>query len=102
MGNDPKSAGCPRVATRPLAPSDIVQAVKHLPSAPQVLPRIKRLLTDCNSSIEEIVELIRLDPGMAAHTERDERRIWSGSENFSSAGKGLVGSNSFTAHSIAF
>jgi HD-like signal output (HDOD) protein len=70
MGNDAKSAGCPRVATRPLAPSDIVQAVKHLPSAPQVLPRIKRLLTDCNSSIEEIVELIRLDPGMAAQVVR--------------------------------
>jgi HD-like signal output (HDOD) protein len=45
---------------------DIVRLVKHLPSAPRVLPRLKRLLSDGNSSIQEIVELVRLDPGIAA------------------------------------
>jgi HD-like signal output (HDOD) protein len=47
-------------------PDDIVRDLKHLPSAPKVLPRLKRLLSDANSSMTEIVALIRLDPGIAA------------------------------------
>jgi len=37
-----------------------------LPSAPKILPHLKRLLTDSNSSIQDIVTLIRFDPGIAA------------------------------------
>lgn len=47
-------------------PDEIVRDLKHLPSAPRVLPRLKRLLSDGNSSMREIVSLIRLDPGIAA------------------------------------
>ena len=47
-------------------PEDIVREVRHLPSAPKVLPRLKQLLTDGNSAMHEIVALIRLDPGIAA------------------------------------
>lgn len=47
-------------------PDDIVRDLKHLPSAPKVLPRLKKLLSDANSSMTEIVSLIRLDPGIAA------------------------------------
>src|ERR1044071_2951922 len=49
-----------------LTPDDIVREVKNLPSAPRVLPRLKQLLRDGNSSTAEIVGLIRLDPGIAA------------------------------------
>lgn len=49
-----------------LTPADIVREVKHLPSAPKVLPRLKALLGDPNSAMSEIVALIRLDPGIAA------------------------------------
>lgn len=49
-----------------LTPEDIVREVKHLPSAPKVLPRLKQLLTDGNSAMHEIVALVRLDPGIAA------------------------------------
>ncbi len=49
-----------------LTPDDIVRELNHLPSAPKVLPRLKQLLSDCNSSMHEIVELIRLDLGIAA------------------------------------
>ena len=45
---------------------DIIREVKHLPSAPKVLPRLKKLLSDTNSGMSEIVALIRLDPGIAA------------------------------------
>jgi len=47
-------------------PDDIVRELKHLPSAPKVLPRLKQLLGDANSSMAEIVALIRLDPAIAA------------------------------------
>lgn len=49
-----------------LSPDDIAREVKHLPSAPKVLPRLKALLGDPNSAMSEIVALIRLDPGIAA------------------------------------
>lgn len=47
-------------------PEDIVRRLTHLPSAPRVLPKLKRLLSDENSSFHEVVELVRLDPGIAA------------------------------------
>ncbi len=47
-------------------PEDIVRQMTHLPSAPRVLPKLKRLLSDSNSSLHEVVELVRLDPGIAA------------------------------------
>ena len=57
-----------RVTSQPgaLTPDDIVRDLRHLPSAPKVLPRLKQLLGDSNSSMNEIVMLIRLDPGIAA------------------------------------
>lgn len=50
----------------PLTPDDVVRAVKHLPSAPKVLPRLKQLLRDGNSAVHEIVALIRFDSGIVA------------------------------------
>lgn len=55
---------CPPVGS--LTPDDLVRDLKYLPSAPKILPRLKRLLCDSNSSMHEIVALIRLDPGIAA------------------------------------
>lgn len=49
-----------------LTPDDIVRAVKNLPSSPRVLPRLKFLLGDGNSSMHDIVALVRLDPAIAA------------------------------------
>ena len=49
-----------------ITPEELVSEVNHLPSAPKVLPRLKRLLRDGNSSPEDIVRLVRLDPGIAA------------------------------------
>jgi HD-like signal output (HDOD) protein len=49
-----------------MTPDEIVRAVKRLPSAPKVLPRLKELLSDGNSAMHEIVSLVRLDPGIAA------------------------------------
>ncbi len=45
---------------------EIVRRLEYLPSAPRVLPRLKQLLSDGNSSTHEVVELIRLDPGISA------------------------------------
>lgn len=48
-----------------LSPDHIVRKVTHLPSSPRVLPRLKRLLVNGNSELQEIVDLIRLDQGLA-------------------------------------
>lgn len=53
-------------AASPLTPDEVVRQLKHLPSAPRVLPRLKQLLSDGNSSSHEVVSLVRLDPGIAA------------------------------------
>jgi HD-like signal output (HDOD) protein len=50
----------------PLTPEQVVRELRHLPSAPKVLPKLKRLLSDGNSSMTEIVQLIHLDPGISA------------------------------------
>lgn len=50
----------------PLTPDEVVRQLQHLPSAPKVLPRLKQLLVDANSSIRDVVDMIRLDPGIAA------------------------------------
>jgi HD-like signal output (HDOD) protein len=47
-------------------PQDLVRELRHLPSAPKVLPRLKELLADGNSSMHEVVALVRLDPAIAA------------------------------------
>ncbi len=47
------------------SPEDIVRALRHLPAAPKVLPRLKQLLGDRQGEMAEIVALIRLDPGIA-------------------------------------
>jgi HD-like signal output (HDOD) protein len=49
-----------------LQPDEIVRQLRHLPAAARVLPRLKKLLSDGNSSMPEVVEMIRLDPGIAA------------------------------------
>lgn len=59
-------AESPQTQSNGLTADEIVRDLKHLPSAPKVLPRLKRLLADTNSSMAEIVSLIRLDPGIAA------------------------------------
>ena len=47
------------------SPEDIVRALRHLPAAPKVLPRLKQLLGERQGEMAEIVALIRLDPGIA-------------------------------------
>jgi HD-like signal output (HDOD) protein len=53
-------------ATCTLTPEELAREVTHLPSAPKVLPRLKQLLSDGNSSMDKIVALVRLDLGISA------------------------------------
>jgi len=61
------------VQISPTAPSpsaltldEMVRELERLPAAPRVLPRLKQLLSDGNTSMTEVVEMVRLDPGIAA------------------------------------
>ncbi len=58
------SVGFP-ASRQQVTPEVIVRAVRHLPSAPKVLPQLKHLLQDGNSDLDQIVGLVRLDPGLA-------------------------------------
>jgi len=44
---------------------EIVQVLRQLPSAPKVLPRLLEILRDDNASTDDVVDLIRVDSGMA-------------------------------------
>ncbi|MBE7537705.1 MAG: HDOD domain-containing protein [Opitutaceae bacterium] len=44
----------------------IVQETSEIPSAPRVLPRLKDILGDGNSSLSDVVALIRIEPSIAA------------------------------------
>jgi HD-like signal output (HDOD) protein len=67
--NDMKAAR-PPTDDGTLSPEQIVRDVKHLPSSPKVLPKLKRLLLDGDSSMHEIVQLIRFDAAIAARVLR--------------------------------
>jgi HD-like signal output (HDOD) protein len=45
---------------------EIGQVLRQLPSAPKVLPRLLEILRDDNASMDDVVELIRVDSGMAS------------------------------------
>jgi HD-like signal output (HDOD) protein len=45
---------------------EVVRELEQLPSAPKVLPRLKQMLCDGNSAMDEVVSMVRLDPGIAA------------------------------------
>lgn len=49
-----------------LTPEIVSRDLQNLPSSPRVLPRLITLLGDGNSSLSEIVSLIKLDQGIAA------------------------------------
>lgn len=46
--------------------NEIVKSIEKLPATPQVLPRLLTVLRDPEASADEIVEIIRLDPTLAA------------------------------------
>ena len=60
-----------QISATSLSPSaltldEVVRELEHLPAAPRVLPRLKQLLSDGNTAMSEVVEMVRLDPGIAA------------------------------------
>lgn len=46
--------------------NDIITQVKKLPTTPQVLPRLLTVLRDAESSADDVVNLIKLDPPLMA------------------------------------
>lgn len=54
----------------PVTAEDLVRQLKQLPSAPKMLPQLKRLLCDFNTDIREIVDLVRLDASITASVLR--------------------------------
>jgi len=57
----------PSSSPPPLTAEDVVRDLREIPGSPKVLPKLSRLLGDGNSSIDEVIALIRIEPGIAAH-----------------------------------
>lgn len=49
---------------------EVVRELQNIPSTPHVLPRLKKLLGNTNSSMHEIIQLVRIDPGITARVLR--------------------------------
>ena len=56
----------------------IVSALRQLSPAPMILPRLQRLLTNPNSGLFEIVELVRLDTALTARVIQVSNSAWFG------------------------
>ena len=64
-------------AARP-TPARVVSALRQLSPAPMILPRLQRLLTNPNSGLFEIVELVRLDTALTARVIQVSNSPWFG------------------------
>lgn len=53
------------LSVRP-SPEEVAAVISHLPSAPNVLPRLCRLLHEEDVSLQELSGFLRLDPGLTA------------------------------------
>ena len=49
---------------------EIISNIKNLPPTPQILPKLKELLKDGNSSVNDILTLIKVDQALAAQIVR--------------------------------
>lgn len=58
-----------------LTAPELVCGLADIPSSPKVLPRLQHLVDDPNSSIQDIVALIRVDPGLVARVLRLANRF---------------------------
>jgi HD-like signal output (HDOD) protein len=56
----------------------VIGSLRQLSPAPMVLPRLQRLLTNPNSSLFDIVELVRLDTGLTARIIQISNSAWFG------------------------
>lgn len=50
----------------PPSPDHLARTARTIPSGPRILPRLQRLLRDGNVGLQEILEPIRIDQGIAA------------------------------------
>lgn len=61
-----------------LTPARVLGTLRQLSPAPMILPRLQRLLTNPNSGLFEIVELVRLDAALTARVIQVSNSAWFG------------------------
>src|ERR1044071_2825051 len=57
------------IASSP-GPDALLRAVRSLPSAPQILARVGRMIADPNSDLANITDLLKRDPALTASVVR--------------------------------
>jgi HD-like signal output (HDOD) protein len=68
----PESQNSPNYTT----PEGLVAAMGQLPAIAQVLARLQRLLSDTNSSLDDVAALIRLDAAMSTRVVQISNSVW--------------------------
>lgn len=71
-------AGSPLPSVSKLAQPELERLLRDLPPAPAVLPRLMALLADDDSDANDVLALVRLDPGLAAAILRASRSAMYG------------------------
>ena len=62
-----------------MKPSQLIAGIKKLDPTPQILPKLQKLLRDPDSSLAELVELIRIDMSLTAQLIRVSNGVGYGS-----------------------
>ena len=55
------------IMEKPRQAERILQSVKKLLPTPQILPKLKALLSDANTSIDDILSLVKVDLHLESH-----------------------------------
>jgi HD-like signal output (HDOD) protein len=56
----------PAAVSISLSPDSLAKSVKSVPSGPRILPKLQKLLVNNDVCVDDILDTIRLDPGIAA------------------------------------
>ena len=54
------------MATHPIQIEEIQSDLEGIAVAPQLLPRLQQMISDCNTNPDEIRDMIRMDPALVA------------------------------------
>ena len=55
------------------SPDDIVKSLTELPSVPAILPKLLTILNDVSASMEDVLSLIKLEPGIVLDDVQGEK-----------------------------
>lgn len=65
----------------PITISSLIEGITQLPPSPEILPKLQKLLSDDDSSLDDVTKLIRLDPALTAQIIKISNSVYYGGAN---------------------